>query len=289
MLTIGAGLTAALFYALTDFLMVRVVRAAPVAAGLLWLVATGTLVIVPVALLRDGLPAGRLEWQAAAIAAAGGLLHMAALGALFRALTVGDLSIVSPVNALEGAFAGGASVIAGERLAPLALLALPVSVIGGVLCSVTPKSPVEAEAEAGGRLALARGVGWALVAAAAGGTTILVYGLTTALSPLSAVAMSRVASLLVIAPIACRRGWPSLPAGLRRWVVLAGLVEVAAFLALAVADWQGPVSVASVMTAQFAAFAVVLGVIVLGERPTRTQRAGIVATVVGVSLLALMS
>lgn len=292
MLTVALGLAAAFLYAFTDFLMVRIVRSMPVSTALVWLVSAGVVVIVPLALMIDGVPAGEAAWRGLCIAALGGIAYMAALGALFRGLAVGRLSLVSPLNALEGAFAAAVAIALGGWIGGWTAIGLPLAVIGGVLAATERRGREKATADsnrqgAAGRWAAARGTGWGLLAAVAGGVTILLYGWASGVPPLTAVAASRVVSLVIVIAVASIKGELRLPAGLRPRVVVIGLLEAAAFVALAAATARGPVAVAAVTTAQFATFAVVLGVIVLKERPALLQSVGIAVTLVAVSVLAL--
>jgi drug/metabolite transporter (DMT)-like permease len=315
MLTVILGLASAFCYALVDLFMVRVVRRVPVAVAMVWLVGVGALVSVPLALIVDGVPSGNAEWRGVGIAAIGGLTYMAAVGALFRGLAVGKLSIVSPIAALEGAFAALVAIVLGEQLGGLATVGLPLAVIGVVLASilrvsaepaVAVTSAVElAGAGGGGRRGApggsrdengirgrgtweaALGAGWALLAATAGGTTILIYGWAADLPPFSAVAISRLVSFLIMLAYAVTHEGLALP---RRWrprVVLIGCIELAAFVALAASTARGPLPVAAVTTAQFATLGVILGAVVLHERPVPRQWVGIGATLVAVTLLAL--
>ena len=90
----------------------------------------------------------------------------------------------------------------------------------------------------------------------------------------------------MVVPLALARGGVRLPRTLLPWVFLAGLLEAVAFLALATATALGPVSVAAVVTSQFATFGVILGVVFLKERPTPWQMVGVASTIGAVSLLA---
>jgi drug/metabolite transporter (DMT)-like permease len=108
----------------------------------------------------------------------------------------------------------------------------------------------------------------------------------TAVSPLVAVAASRAAGLILIVPFALRFG-ARVPRGLRGVAVLTGGLETMGFILIVTALTIGPVATASVLAAQFATFAVLLGLIVGRERPARVQLAGVVLTIVAVTILAL--
>ena len=63
----------------------RVTRASRALAQVGWVLVTGTVIIVPVALLVDGLPSGGAQWRAAGIAAVAGVTYVAAFACLLRA------------------------------------------------------------------------------------------------------------------------------------------------------------------------------------------------------------
>ena len=73
MLTVVLGLGSALGYALHDFLMVKVVRAAAVWTAMCWSLGVGLVILLPLALVLYGLPAGAAEWRATAFAMGGGV------------------------------------------------------------------------------------------------------------------------------------------------------------------------------------------------------------------------
>ena len=66
----------------------------------------------------------------------------------------------------------------------------------------------------------------------------------------------------------------------------AGVLELGGLLLLTITFALGPAAVAGVTTTQVGTFAVILGFVLLRERPKPNQWAGIVCTIVGVTLLA---
>ncbi len=278
MLTIALALSSALAFALGDLSAQRLTRAhAPVATAFAWIVATGVAVTVPVAVLTESHRGGHV-WIGLAYAAVAGALYLIAYSSLLRGLRVGDLSLVTPIVALQGAVAAAIAIALGERLFPLTAVGLALAVVGGAL------------AAAGGRPAEGRrtsaGVGWALIAALAFGVSFIIYSRASAISPVTAVAASRFVTLLLILPFAARAGL-SLPSRLRLTAVVVGLLEAGGLLMIVWALARGPVAVASVLGAQFATFALVLGLVVLRERPARWQLAGVLCTIAAVTALAL--
>jgi drug/metabolite transporter (DMT)-like permease len=330
-LTVLLGLSAAFAYAGHDLLMVRVTRLARPLTGMFWVLLMSLAIMLPLALVLDGLPHGPAQWRAIGWAAVGGVFYVAALLALLRGFAVGALSLVTPLAALEGAFATVFSVLAGESIGGITLLALPLAVVGGLLASVAPRAGLiesgadsadtalsaadPAPALAAGALAgagpgdpplnglpaivpppggavaqrgrIAAGAGWGLLSGALFAVTLLTYGRAGAVGPVTAAAAGRLVAMPLVVPLVLFAGAARLSRRLRPRTLLAGACEAGGYVASAAALARGPVSVASVMIAQFALFAVILGIVVLRERPARHQLLGIACTVAAVILFGL--
>ena len=280
MLTILVGLSSAFSYATSDMLSQRVTRAARALTQVVWVLVTGALIIVPVALLVDGLPSGGAQWRAAGTAALAGAAYFGAFLCLLRALLHGDLGLISALNALQGAYATVVFVLLGQRITPALGAALTLCVFGAVLASL--------EGGAGGsEPKTARGVPWALASGLLFGCVAVLYSFSHDISWLSQAAISRSVSLVIALPAALLTGGISLPGKLRAPAVCAGGLELCGLLFFTLALAMGPVTVAAVTATQFGTFAVILGVVALHERPRRHQWVGIACTLAGVTLLAL--
>ena len=92
MLTVLTGLLTSLSYATSDMLSQRVTRATRPLTQIVWVLATGVVIIVPVALVVDGLPEDG-EWRGAGLAALAGAIYFVALFCLLRGLHAGDLGL----------------------------------------------------------------------------------------------------------------------------------------------------------------------------------------------------
>ena len=298
MLTVVLGLGSALGYALHDFLMVKVVRAAAVWTALTWSMAVGVAILVPLALITDGPPSGPAEWRAVAFAAVSGVCEAAGLGCLLRGLVIGNLSVVTPLASLAGGFVAVIMVVRGEPLPALALLGLPLAVAGGLMASLekAPKDEVFGPDEHAGRAvggaAPARrtrataGAGWALLSSALFSVTVLLFVEAGALRPVALAAYGRLGTMVVLVPVALLLAGLRLPRALARRAAFAGVFDAAAFVALAAAISIGPVAIASVVVSQGGTMAALLGLFVLHERLSRVQIAGVALTCVAVALLA---
>jgi uncharacterized membrane protein len=296
-LTVLFGLSASLSYSLHDLIMVGVSKLTRPLTGMFWVFCSSLAIMLPIALSVGGLPHGSAQWQALGYAAVGGVFYVAALLALLRGFAVGALSLVTPLAALEGAFASVYSLLTGEPIGVVTGVALVLAVAGAVTASFMPRASAPATDDQGlvvpatdgtarrrPRFGSAAGAGWGLLSGMSFAVTLVLYGHTGAVGPVTAAAAGRLASLPLVLPLVLLAGATRLPGRLRPRTLLAGVFEAGGYVASAAALARGPVSVASVTVAQFAFFAVILGIVVLHERPARHQLVGIVCTVVAVTL-----
>ena len=318
MLTVVLGLGSALGYALHDFLMVKVVRAAAVWTAMCWSMGVGLVILLPLALVLYGLPSGAAEWRATAFAMGGGLCEAAALACLLRGLVTGNLSIVTPLASLAGGVVAVIAVVGGESLSRPAMIGLPLAVAGGLLASIE-KAPAEEvfgldEAEearsAGGdgaavaavappavageqpalparRARGTSGAGWALLSSALFAVVILLLAQATALPPVAIAAYGRLGTMVVLVPVALLLAGLRLPRRLAGRCGIAGVFDATGFLLFAAAIVIGPLAVASVVIAQGGTMAVLLGYLVLHERLSRLQYVGVACACAACTLLAL--
>ncbi len=275
MLTILTGLLTSLSYATSDMFSQHVTRRTRPLTQMVWVLATGAAVVLPIALLVDGLPS-RGEWQGAGLAALAGVVYFAALFCLLHGLQVGDLGLISALTALQGAYVAVVVIALGAAVTPLLVAALALCTVGAVLASFE------------GRARSTRGAPWALVAGLLFAGVMLCYAYGD-IDWLSQSAISRTVSLAVALPVALATGGIGVPRALRVRAAGAGLLELGGLMLLTITFALGPPTVAGVTTTQFGTFAVLLGVVLLHERPRPNQWAGIACTILGVSLLALVT
>ena len=106
-------------------------------------------------------------WQPWAMAAAAGLLNVAASLALYHSFEVGTLSIVGPVSSSYPALTVALSLFSGEHIHLRRGIGLAVTLAGVILASISFSFLQKTnEAGASSRAAhLSKGVGWAIAAA----------------------------------------------------------------------------------------------------------------------------
>jgi uncharacterized membrane protein len=271
MLTVLAGLLTSLFYSSSDMFSLRITRATRPLTQMVWVMGFGAIVLIPIALVLRGMP-GDGQWDDAGLAALAGFLYFFALLLLYKGLSTGDLGLVSALASLQAAYVAVVVIVLGEPVTPLLGIGLALCICGGLLASFE------------GRAKTARGAVWALLSGVTFSGVLLCYNYSQ-LDWLSEAAFSRSVSLVIAVPVALLTGSIAVPRTLRVTALGAGALEVCGLLLLTITFALGPATIASVTTSQFGTFGVLLGYLLLHERPKPNQWAGIVCTIAGVSVL----
>ncbi len=204
----------------------------------------------------------------------------AGLAAFYRALSLGTMSVVSPVVACGAVLPFAISIATGERPTVLALAGAVAALGGAVLASVE-----ERRAEAPER---ARAIALAVVAAVALGLFVYFLGLGSRQGDaLSTLLGARIGSLALLTLAATARRAPmGVP---RRWllpVAAVGLADVTANVLFAFAAGHSLLALVSVLGSLYPVVTVLLAHVLLGERLTRTQKVGITVALAGVAAIA---
>ena len=202
------------------------------------------------------------------------------LAAFYRALSLGTMSVVSPLVACGAIVPVVIALASGERPSALALGGAVVAVAGAVLASV--------EERRGDSPERARAVGLAVVAALALGLFVYFLGLGSregdVLSTLFGARIGSLAALIVLAaalraPLRIPRA--SLPA-----VAAVGVADVSANALFALANGHGLLALVAVLGSLYPVVTVLLAHVLLGERLTAPQKAGIGIALAGVLAIA---
>jgi drug/metabolite transporter (DMT)-like permease len=206
-----------------------------------------------------------------------GLGGGAGLAAFYRALSLGTMSIVSPLAACGAVVPFGLALATGERPSALALGGAVAALAGAVLASLE-----ERRAESRER---ARAVVLALVAAGALGLFVYFLGLGSregnALSTLLGARVGSL-SLLVVLALAVRAPL-AVPRASLVAVAAVGLADVTANALFALASGRGLLAIVAVLGSLYPVVTVLLAHVLLGERLTRAQQAGVAVALAGVA------
>jgi drug/metabolite transporter (DMT)-like permease len=261
---LGFGLATALLWGILSLTSARAAREDGPWVSLAAYLVFGTLVSVPAAFATGvpDVPAGDWAW-----AAGTGVVIAGASLCWLAAVSTGKVSLVTPIVATDGAIAALISIGLGEELGPGVGAALLVIVLGVVLVSF--RGGIDIHGRGSGR------------------TVLIAIGAPDELSPLWIVAVGRLVALAVALPFALSRGSirPSRPA--LPYIAVTGAFDVLGYASF-IQGSRTSLAVASVVASQYVVVAVLGGVLLFHERLTPLQVAGILATIGGVTALAVV-
>jgi drug/metabolite transporter (DMT)-like permease len=270
------ALAASLSWGLGDFLAGLRARRLPVLTVLVVSQAAGVVTIALVVAVRGEAPPSAQYLGYAALAGAAGAVGLAAL---YRGLAVGSMSVVAPISATAAVVPVVFGVLTGERPSPAQAAGIVLAVVGVVLAS-------RSRGVDGRGRAVAEGAGLALVAALAFGLLLVALGEASEGDALWATLGMRAASfgLLVVTALVLR---PSLALAERDLsvLVLIGILDTAGNALFALATTESLLSVVAVLGQLYPVVTVLLARILLGERLSTGQGAGVVGAFAGVALI----
>ena len=215
----------------------------------------------------------------AAIATGAGATAVFALGAFYRAMALGSISVVSTIGALGVLVPVVVGVARGDSPDALQWVGAVAGVAGVVLVAREPDAEWRSAARASVGLAALAGLGFGLF--------FLGLDLSAGEEPAWTIVLARVggvATLLVAA--AFLRPSMRIEAPLWPALLAIGFFDVLANSLFAVATNHGILALVSVAGSMYAAMTVLLARFVLGERLAPSQRLGVVVALSGVVLIA---
>lgn len=237
--------------------------------------AAGFVALVVVVAIR-----GDVGGRSFALGLLAGIGGGAGLAAFYRALSLGTMSVVSPVVACGAVVPFAVSIATGERPSGLALAGAGAALGGAVLASVE-----ERRASSPDR---ARAIALAVVAAIALGLFVYFLGLGSRQGDaFSTLLGARVGSLTLLLVLASARRAPlRVPRTALAAIVAVGLADVTANALFAFASSHALLALVSVLGSLYPVVTVLLAHVLLGERLTRTQQAGVAIALAGVAAIA---
>jgi drug/metabolite transporter (DMT)-like permease len=278
MVAVALGFGAALFWGLADFLGGISARRLTLAAVLLVSQLTALAAIALV------VSAGSVETASlgdVAPALAAGVCQLAGIAALYRALAIGTMSVISPISA-SGAAALPVIVglATGERPGALAFAGMAAAFVGVMLATRS------GERSGGGspRQALVLS---AVAAAGFGGFFVGMDAAVDDADPFWALFTARAAAgaVLVSVLLLLRPGIRAAPADLPA-LALIGLLDIGANACFTLGTETGLLSVVAVLASLYPVATVVLARALLGERLALVQGVGVGIALAGVALIA---
>jgi drug/metabolite transporter (DMT)-like permease len=276
-IAILGGLGAALMWGTATLCTSRSSRQIGAGSVLAWVMLSGLVVVLPLALL-GGIPPG-LDADVGRWLLLSGTMNVIGLALVYEALRIGKIGIVSPVASTEGAIAAVIAIVAGETLGVPTVVLLVIITLGIVLAS----RPAEEE-EHEDRHPLASTL-MAVGAAATFGVGLYASGHVSDLVPVVWVILpARVLGALFVALPIALRGKLKLTRESAPLVITAGLCEIAGMASYALGARHG-IAVAAVLASQFAAVAAIGAYVLFHERLSAVQRSGAFVILLGVAVL----
>ncbi len=220
---------------------------------------------------------GGLDRRSLLLGVLAGIGGGSGLAAFYKALSLGTMSIVSPLVACGAVVPFAVSIATGERPSRLALVGAVLALAGAVLASAEERRSAVPDR--------VRAIGLAVAAAVALGLFVYFLGLGSREgSPLSTLVGARVGSLSFLLLLALVRH-KSVGVG-RRWllpVAAVGLCDILANALFALAAGHGLLALVSVLGSLYPVATVLLAHAVLEERLTPLQIAGVGVALAGVA------
>jgi drug/metabolite transporter (DMT)-like permease len=275
-LGIVLGLASSVAWGTSDFLGGLQTRRISALSVLLATQPIGLVLALVVALIVGGDP---LSGREIAIAVGSGAAAVLALGAFYRAMALGSISVVATIGALGIVVPVVAGVVGGDQPSALQGIGAVAAFGGAVLVAREPDPEWRAATAASVGLAALAGLGFGL----------FFWGLDAAspANPAWTIVSARIGgvSVLLVAWAIVR---PPLPRERSMWpaLIAIALCDVTANSLFAVATNHGLLSLVSIAGAMYSAVTVLLARVVVGERLARVQRAGFALAIIGVALLA---
>ncbi|MBS1881443.1 MAG: EamA family transporter [Actinobacteria bacterium] len=281
---VGLGLAAALCWGVSSLCAAPASRLAGPWQAILWMSLITTMLAGAFAFAFDGVPKGPgSDWVLLTIA---GLAFAASLVCWLGCLREGSISSVVPIVACDGAFAAVLAVALGESLSVLLLVGLGLMVASLALVVVEGgKATTESQYLDPGTGSRRKAVTLAAGAAVTYGIVFLAGGRAYGVDPLWAVVVVRAIPLaLALAVCLYRRSFLP-PRSAWIWILICGVVDGIGWTAYLLGA-RHSLAVAAVVSSQYAAVAVLGGVVVLGERLGRRELVGIAALVAAAGIVA---
>jgi drug/metabolite transporter (DMT)-like permease len=272
---IALALGASLAWGAADFGGGLLTRRFPVVAVAVVSQAAGFVALLVVAGVA-GAPIDGHGFAIGLVAGAGGGLGLAAF---YRALSVGTVSVVAPVAACGAIVPLVLSLAAGDDPRAVALVGAVVALAGAVMASLEERSAEDADRR--------DAVALAGVAALLLGLFVFFLGRASQHGgALSALLGARTGSLSLLAVWAAATRTRIRLGRDARAVAGVGLMDVAANALFALASREGLLAIVSVLGSLYPVPTVVLAHVVLRERISTIQRAGVIVALLGVAMVA---
>ncbi len=276
MTAILLSLAAAGSWGVADFTGGLASRRMPALLVLLGQQALGVLIVGAVVLATgEAFPDG----ETVALSLGAGVAGALALGAFYRGLAVGTMSVVAPIGASGVVLPVVFGIATGDRPGVLQVVGIAVAALGIVLAS--------REAGDGTGGADRRSIGLALLAALGFGSFFILSDPAAEVSVPWLLLLARSAAVpVLLVAVAVTRGFVRPDRRGAGAIAVVGVLDLGATALYAVAQTKGLLSIVPVIASLYPVTTVLLARGVLGERLQRVQAVGVALAFAGVAFVA---
>jgi drug/metabolite transporter (DMT)-like permease len=232
--------------------------------------------IVVMAIAQDPFPSTR----AVLCALGAGTAGIVALGAFYKALAIGTMSIVAPISATGVTLPVIVGIATGDRPGPIVIAGLVITTIGVIMASREIHEDQE-------RATAARNaIGLALLASVGFGLYFIGADVAADDSVLWTVLLGRSVAIPFVGIALLTRDIRLPRGGDLAVLCAAGATDLGATALYGLANTHGALSIVSVVGSLYPIATVILARAILDERIRAVQAAGVVAALAGVGLIA---
>jgi drug/metabolite transporter (DMT)-like permease len=269
------GLASAITWGTGDFGGGLLSRRAPLLSVVAVTQLVGMVAALAVAIARgEPVPQGPdVAWAVGA-----GLCGMLGITSLYRGLAVGRMGVVAPVTGVIGAVI---PVVVGFALEgvpqPAAIAGIVIALVAVVLVTRAPGHHADRPS----------GIRWALLAGVAIGGFNVCIGQFSGAGAFSLLVIIRLLQVLIMGALIVlwRQPW-RVPRDMPPKLVAIGLLDMTGNAAFILAAQAGALAIAAVLSSLYPVMTVILAIVLLRERLTRSHVFGIALTGVAIALIA---
>jgi drug/metabolite transporter (DMT)-like permease len=269
------GLASAITWGTGDFGGGLLSRRAPLLSVVAVTQLVGMVAALAVAIARgEPVPQGPdVAWAVGA-----GLCGMLGITSLYRGLAVGRMGVVAPVTGVVGAVI---PVVVGFALEgvtqPAAIAGIVIALVAVVLVTRAPGHHADRPS----------GIRWALLAGVAIGGFNVCIGQFSGAGAFSLLVIIRLLQVLIMGALIVlwRQPW-RVPRDMPPKLVAIGLLDMTGNAAFILAAQAGALAIAAVLSSLYPVMTVILAIVLLRERLTRSHVFGIALTAVAIALIA---
>ena len=286
MLPIGLGLGAAASIGVGSFAVGIASRRLPAVIVSFWnQVIGGSICAILLLLLHPPLIAGQVPWGLAAGLAGGTGSYL-----LYRAMSVGAISLVAPITACSVIIPVTYSILTGEVLTALVAAGILAMIAGVIITSLQPV-PVPGDPTDLGPTKDREAVSYAISAALAFGVFFILIDfapLASGWSALWTAGAVRIAGLAVtMVLLLLSRTRLVIPGRVTPLIAISGTLDLTSLILIGIGASTNAYGLVTALVGLYPVITTLLGVILLGERLTRIQTGGAGLAMTGVMLVSI--